>query len=112
MEHFFRIKENVRVKSIEEIQNTVGRTNIGFWTNEGTVYMMAYYKHDTYVVFKEDMFNLVGKQGKVISGVYGKYLQIEIDNNVYNLPHFALELYDEINDIVDLEENTYYDIKS
>lgn len=88
---FFRLNDKVIVKDIERIQQEIGKENVGYWCYYGKTYMMAYYKHDTYIIFNgEEMFNLVWKQGTIVGGIYEKYLQVKIDNKIYNLPHFAL----------------------
>lgn len=89
---FFRINDVFIVKDVQEIIDTVGKENAGFWSHDGNDYMMCHYKHNTYVVFNGiEMFNLVGKTGKVIGGVYDKYLEVIIEDKVYNIPHFAIK---------------------
>jgi hypothetical protein len=58
-----------------------------------------------YSIFESSEHKLPGSIGVVCGGIYDRYLEVKINDKIYMLPHFILKPYDEIDDIVALEEN-------
>lgn len=104
MNYFFRLGDVVLVKDLECLRNE------GIAVHEAEddygnriSYCMRY--GIMYSIFENYEYKLPGSVGVVRGGIYDKYLDVEINGKTYMLPHFILKLYDEIDDIVLLEEN-------
>ena len=111
MSNFYRIGDVFRVKYLEEIRSTPGVSNVELVEhNVDIFYTYCTFKNTTYVIF-EDLteLRLQGEVGTVRGGIYEKYLNVEINGRTYMLPHFALEPLTK--QVVELEENTYYEIE-
>lgn len=111
MGYFYRIGDAFRVKYLEEIRSTAGVRDVELVEhNVDIFYTYCTFKNTTYVIF-EDLIELElqGQVGIVRGGIYEKYLNVEINGRSYFLPHFALEPITK--EVVELEENTYYDIE-
>ena len=104
MNYFFRLGDVVLVKDLDCLQNE------GIMVHEAEddygnkiSYCMRY--GIMYSIFENYEYKLPGSVGVVRGGIYDKYLDVEINGKTYMLPHFILKPYDEIDDIVLLEEN-------
>ena len=62
-----------------------------------------------YSIFEDYEHKLPGSIGTVCGGIYDKYLDVRIGDLTYILPYFILKPV--ISEVVELEENTYYDIE-
>lgn len=104
MEHFFRLGDTVRVKSLEYLKSK-GVTVLENTDDSGSRVSYCMFRGLVYSIFEDFEHLLPGSVGVVIGGIYDKYLEIKIDSFTYRLPYFVLDPYDEIDDIVLLEEN-------
>jgi hypothetical protein len=108
VEHFFRLGDTVIVKDLECLRNE------GIMVHEAEddygnkiSYCMRY--GIMYSIFEDYEHRLPGSIGTVCGGIYDKYLDVRIGDLTYILPHFILKPV--ISEVVELEENTYYDIE-
>lgn len=104
MEHFFRLGDVVQVKSLEFLESK-GITVLEDVDDNGLKISYCVFRGLVYSIFEDHEHTLPGSVGVIHGGIYEKYLEVKIGYSVHCLPYFMLELYDEINDIVDLEEN-------
>ena len=108
MNYFFRLGDFVQVKDLESLRSegiTVHEAEDDY--GDKISYCMRY--GIMYSIFEDFEHNLPGSVGIVCGGIYDKYLEVRIGNLVYNLPHFILKPV--TLEVVELEENTYYDIE-
>ena len=108
MEHFFRQGDVVLVKDLDYLRNK------GITVNEsiddyGDKVSYCTFHGIMYSIFEDCEHKLPGSVGTVCGGVYDKYLDVRIGDLTYTLPHFILKPV--ISEVVELEENTYYDIE-
>lgn len=104
MEHFFRLGDVVQVKSLDFLESK-GITVLEETDDNELKISYCMFRGLVYSIFEDHEHSLPGSVGVIHGGIYEKYLEVKIGYSVYCLPHFILELYDEIDDIVALEEN-------
>ena len=108
MNHFFRLGDFVQVKDLECLRNE----GIAVYEAEDHYgNKISYCMRDgiMYSIFEDYEHKLPGSIGTVCGGIYDKYLDVRIGDLTYTLPHFILKPV--ISEVVELEENTYYDIE-
>ena len=104
---FFRIGDVVEIRSLEELMNSGVHVHKEIGDSEVCSYCR--YMGSVYSIFENEEHLLVGRIGIVRGGIYDKYLEVQVENSMYMLPHFILRsLTDEV---VQLEENTFSDIE-
>ena len=108
MNYFFRLGDFVQVKDLECLRNE----GIAVYESEDDCgnkisYCMRY--GIMYSIFEDYEHELPGSVGMVCGGIYDKYLEVRIGNLIYILPHFILKPV--TSEVVELEENTYYEIE-
>ena len=104
MDYFFRLGDVVLVKDLDCLRNegiAVHEAEDDFGNKIS--YCMRY--GIMYSIFENYEHTLPGNVGVVSGGIYDKYLEVKVDNSIWRLPYFVLEPYDEIDDIIALEEN-------
>lgn len=105
---FFRIGDIVEIKSLEDL--VVGGIQVNKEVSDDfTVCSYCRYKGEIYSIFEDDEHLLVGRIGIIRGGIYDKYLEVQINDSVYMLPHFVLRSL--TNEVINLEENTYHNIE-
>ena len=108
MDYFFRLGDVVLVKDLECLRNegiTVHEAEDDYGNKIS--YCMRY--GIIYSIFEDYEHKLPGSIGTVCGGIYDKYLDVRIGDLTYILPYFILKPV--ISEVVELEENTYYDIE-
>ena len=104
MEHFFRLGDVVRVKSLDYLKSR-GVTVFEETDDSGSKISYCVFRGIVYSIFEDFEHSLPGNVGVVSGGIYDKYLEVKVNNSIWRLPYFVLEPYDEIDDIIALEEN-------